>query len=309
MGPSTNTEPEFLTLPSPHLVDAQLPLVLITLKQECYCPCAATSGADNATTKAKSSEKTELVASPIMPTAFSHFLQQVPEELQEVLREDSIGGHPVDAAIFLALLEQEAIVDNWRNRVHEALSSKQREAMIANDSFGRALNKLKYGAKATPCWTSMTELQQFLMNAEFSEVKKMPVENGPDFTSWTPRGNLGEPPTTQRRIELNLKDKFTFIIVGILVPYAMNIPYIVKHIDKPDRWTIWKRLVGKSRFSTLKNVARMLKRLIALLPTIIPPSEELIRELLEVMNVLKLTPNVIMSYWQILVDRQKVWHL
>jgi hypothetical protein len=66
----------------------------------------------------------------------------------------------------------------------------------------------------------MTELQQYLMNQEFKVTPIKPAESGPDFVAWTPRGTLGEPPTTQRRIELNLKDKFTFVIIGILVSYA-----------------------------------------------------------------------------------------
>ena len=93
-----------------------------------------------------------------MPTAFSHFLQQVPEELQDVLREDSIGGHPIDAAIFLDLLEYPSIVEDWKYRVMEALSVKDRGAMLANNGLGRPMTKLKYGAKATPGWIGLSEL-------------------------------------------------------------------------------------------------------------------------------------------------------
>ena len=44
----------------------------------------------------------------------------------------------------------------------------------------------------------------------------------------------------------------------------------------------------------------MLRKLASLLSTIIPPSEELVRELLCLMDKLKFTPSVIMSYWQII---------
>jgi hypothetical protein len=85
------------------------------------------------------------------------------------------------------------------------------------------------------------------------------------------------------------------------VPYAHVIPYMMKHIDKPDRWIFWKRLVGKSRYSTLKNVARMLRKIISLLPDIIPPEEGKVMKLLGIMQTLNFTPNVIMSYWQIII--------
>ncbi len=299
--PRDQASPVTLTHCTSLVLKAQRPVVLITLRLLGIFPAKFSQLPGYCNLERISSEVTLGHAPKNMPTAFSHFLQQVPEELQDVLREDSIGGHPIDAAIFLDLLEYPSIVEDWKYRVMEALSVKDREAMLANDGLGRALTKLKYGAKATPCWIGLSELQQFLFNSEFHEVKNQPLEQGPDFTAWSPRGNLGEPPTTQRRIELNLKDKFTFVIVGILVPYAMSIPYMVKHIEKADRWTIWKRLVGKSRFSTLKNVARMLRKLISLMPQFIPPSEDSVRTLLCVMNNLKLTPNVIMSYWQIIV--------
>jgi hypothetical protein len=46
---------------------------------------------------------------------------------------------------------------------------------------------------------------------------------------------------------------------------------MMKHIDKPDRWIFWNRLVGKSCYSTLKNVARMLRKITSF---IMPPERQ-----------------------------------
>ncbi|CAE8582233.1 unnamed protein product [Polarella glacialis] len=107
-----------------------------------------------------------------MPTSFSHFLQQVPEELQDVLRENGIGGHCVDAKIFLRLLDAPTIVLDWKTRTMEPMSQKEKEKMIQSDSLNRALEKLRYGALATPCYESLTELQKWLMDNEFSPESK-----------------------------------------------------------------------------------------------------------------------------------------
>ncbi|CAE8633133.1 unnamed protein product [Polarella glacialis] len=138
------------------------------------------------------------------------------------------------------------------------------------------------------------------MDNGFTPVAEHSV--APDFSKWTPRSKLGGgPPTAQRITEVNLKEKFTCIIIGILAPFAAMIPFMAKHMEKTDRWDHWKKLVGKARYSTLKNVARMLRKLISLCPNILPPTENLVRDLLGKMNDQKKSPTVIMNYWQVLV--------
>ncbi|CAE8591342.1 unnamed protein product [Polarella glacialis] len=159
---------------------------------------------------------------------------------------------------------------------------------------------LRYGALATPCYENLTGLQKWRVDNGFTPVAEDSV--APDLSNWTPRSKLGGgPPTAQRITEVNLKEKFTFIIIGILAPFAAMIPFMAKHMEKTDRWDHWKKLVGKARYSRLKNVARMLRKLISLCPNILPPAENLVRDLLGKTNDQKKSPTVIMSYWQVLV--------
>ena len=239
-----------------------------------------------------------------MPTSFSYSLQQAPEVLQNILREDGIGGHYGDAKIFLRLYETPRIVADWKRRSLKPMPQKDIEAVTENDTFHRSLEMLRYGALATPCYENLTGLQKWRVDNGFTPVAEHSV--APDGSKCTPRSKLGGGlPTAQRITEVNLKEKFAFIITGTLAPFAAMIPFMAKHMEKTDRWDHWKKLVGKARYSTLRNVARMLRNLISLCPNILPPAENLVRDILGKMNETKKSPTVIMSYWQVLVRISK----
>jgi hypothetical protein len=93
-------------------------------------PCAATRGADTRGLKLDDLG---------MPTPFSRFLLQAPEELLEVLREDNIGGHPVDAAIFLLLYDNPEVVKDWNMRIMDSLCETEMARMKSTNCIGRAL--------------------------------------------------------------------------------------------------------------------------------------------------------------------------
>ena len=79
-----------------------------------------------------------------MPTSFSYSLQQAPEVLQNILREDGIGGHYGDAKIFLRLYEAPRIVADWKRRGLKPMSQKDKEAVTESDTFHRALEMLRW---------------------------------------------------------------------------------------------------------------------------------------------------------------------
>jgi hypothetical protein len=113
---------------------------------------------------------------------------------------------------------------------------------------------------------------------------------------WKPGRLKEEPATTQRKLELHLRERWADRIIGILLPFAKDIPYM-KAVQGENTHQEYLDLLGDTRFRTLRIHCLCFENIQKLCFNSIPWKEGDIRGLLNTLWDQEITPHKLQSTW------------
>ena len=116
---------------------------------------------------------------------------------------------------------------------------------------------------------------------------------------WKPGRLKEESATTQRKLELHLRDRWAERIIGLLLPFAKDIPYLhAVHGDNVHQEYL--DLLGDTRFRTLRIHCLCFESIQKLGFNTIPWKESDIRSLLNTLRDQEITPHKLQGIWNTL---------
>ena len=116
---------------------------------------------------------------------------------------------------------------------------------------------------------------------------------------WKPGRLKEESATTQRKLELHLRDRWAERIIGLLLPFAKDIPYLhAVHGDHVHQEYL--DLLGDTRFRTLRIHCLCFESIQKLGFNTIPWKESDIRSLLNTLRDQEITPHKLQGIWNTL---------
>ena len=117
------------------------------------------------------------------------------------------------------------------------------------------------------------------------------------WRSWTPKTVSKLEPLSQRKLEVQLKQKWLARLLSHFIPYASAIPYFRAVMGKGDDLREFMDLLGASRFSSLRAHTLNLEKMIQIVPDLIPWNDEKVVFLLNKLRQNEATPSKVQQYW------------
>ena len=112
-----------------------------------------------------------------------------------------------------------------------------------------------------------------------------------------PSGDIGN--TTQRKLELHLRDRWAERIIGLLLPFAKDIPHL-RAVHGENVHQEYLDLLGDTRFRTLRIHCLCFENIQKLGFNVIPWKEGDIRSLLNTLRDQEITPHRLQGIWSTL---------
>ena len=116
---------------------------------------------------------------------------------------------------------------------------------------------------------------------------------------WKPGRLKEESATTQRKLELHLRDRWADRIIGLLLPFAKDIPYL-HAVNGENVHQEYLDLLGDTRFRTLRIHCLCFENIQKLGFNTIPWKESDIRSLLNTLRDQEITPHKLQGIWNTL---------
>ena len=116
---------------------------------------------------------------------------------------------------------------------------------------------------------------------------------------WKPGRLKEESATTQRKLEFHLRERWAERVIGILLPYAKDIPHM-RAVQGNKVQQEYLDLLGGTRFHTLRIHCLCFENIQKLGFNVIPWKESDIRNLLNTMRDQEITPHKLQSIWNTL---------
>ena len=158
------------------------------------------------------------------------------------------------------------------------------------------------GAPDSAFHTSLQQQQESMDRARWRAFHARPpimaiVEA--KWRHWKPGRLKEESATTQRKLELHLRDRWAGRIIGLLLPFAKDIPYLnAVHGDNVHQEYL--DLLGDTRFRTLRIHCLCFESIQKLGFNTIPWKESDIRSLLNTLRDQEITPHKLQGIWNTL---------
>ena len=185
---------------------------------------------------------------------FADEYNSLPLPIQHVLRRYDIEPLRTDAQLYTELYQEHGGPQTWAQEAHKADPEQ-----ITVESATAALDILFYRANRFVSRRTETSLKldleldrrDALVASEISFTDQDTKRATANWKHWRP-SNQDLPSTTKRQIEITLRTNWINRLLDTLIPYAANIPYMVKYAGKDERLK-WRALFGNTRWGTIKH--------------------------------------------------------
>ncbi len=233
---------------------------------------------------------------------FVEAYNSLPHSIQHVLKNDDIEALRTDAQLYLEKYEEHGGCATWATAAH-LYCPEETTLQQATEALERLYHKaLRLVARRTDTSIQLDldlDKRDAASTSEISLDATVTKKALANWKHWKP-SNTALPSTTKRQIEITLRSNWINKMLDNLLPYAADIPYMVKYAGTDERLK-WRALFGNARWGTVKHHCLVLIKVVSQQKDCpIPWTDAKVTTQILFYKVTAKTANQLRNYWNTL---------